>query len=71
MVKENFAEGYDIFTGDVDDTHPSNQNYGEIHTGDEWIPARNRYCRSPNDMPIAIIIFGVLFIKFELSKNIK
>jgi hypothetical protein len=58
MAKENFAEGYDIFTGDADDTHPSNQNYGEIHTGDEWIPARNRYCRSPNDMPIAIIIFG-------------
>ena len=27
MRKENFAEGYDIFTGDVDENHPSNQNY--------------------------------------------
>ena len=58
MMKENFAEGYNIFTGDVDDNHPSNRNYGEIHTGDEWIPARDRYCQSPNDMPIGIVIFG-------------
>jgi hypothetical protein len=39
MKKENFAEGYDIFNGDVEDTHSSNKYYGEIHTGDEWIPA--------------------------------
>ena len=58
MIKENFAEGYDIFTGDVDDNHPSNRNYGEIHTGDEWIPARDRYCQYTNDMPIGIVIFG-------------
>ncbi len=59
MRKENFAEGCDIFTGEeIDENHPSNQNYGEIHTGDEWIPARNNYCQSPNDMPIGIVIFG-------------
>jgi hypothetical protein len=58
MRKENFAKDYDIFTGDVDENHPSSQNYGEIHTGDEWIPARDRYCQSPNDMPIGIVIFG-------------
>ena len=32
MMKENIAEGYDIFTGDVDEDHESNRKYGEIHT---------------------------------------
>ena len=62
MNKENIAEGYDIFTGDVDENHKSNRKYGEIHTGDEWIPARDRYCRPhdnfTNDMPAGIVIFG-------------
>jgi hypothetical protein len=62
MNKENIAEGYDIFTGDVDENHKSNRKYGEIHTGDEWIPARDRYCRPhdnfTNDMPVGIVIFG-------------
>ena len=62
MMKENIAEGYDIFTGDVDEDHESNQKYGEIHTGDEWIPARDHYCKSdhnlPNGMPVALVIFG-------------
>ena len=44
MKKENIADGYDIFTGDVDENHECNQIYGEIHTGDEWIPARDHYC---------------------------
>ena len=35
MREENFAEGYDIFTGEIDDNHPSNLNYVEIHTGNE------------------------------------
>ncbi len=48
MNQENIADGYYIFTGDVDENHKSNHNYGEIHTGDEWIPARDRYCR-PHD----------------------
>ena len=62
MNQENIADGYDIFTGDVDENHESNRNYGEIHTGDEWIPARDRYCRPQdnftNDMPVGIVIFG-------------
>ena len=36
MKDENLAPGYDIFTGDVDENHTHNQNYGEIHTGDAW-----------------------------------
>ena len=62
MKKENFAEGYDIFSGDVDIHHLANKLYGEIHTGDEWLPARNKFCRPhdnfTNDMPIALVIFG-------------
>ena len=62
MNKSNFAEGYDIFSGDVDPNHESNQKYSEVHTGDEWLPARDRFCSPPdlthNDMPIALIIFG-------------
>ena len=59
MKEENFADGYDIFTGDVDKNHPSNKYYGEIHTGDEWIPARDTYCRQDSiDMPVSIVIFG-------------
>lgn len=59
MKTENFAVGYDIFTGDVDENHPSNKYYGEIHTGDEWIPARDKYCCSnSDDMPVSIVIFG-------------
>ena len=34
MKNNNLPPGYDIFTGDVDDNHPHNQNYREIHTGD-------------------------------------
>ena len=41
MDKNNFAEGYNIFNGDVDANHPSNSKYGEVHTGDAWLPARN------------------------------
>ena len=58
MKKENIAKGYDIFTGDVDDNHSENKVYGEIHTGDEWIPARDRYCRphdaSTKNMPVGL-----------------
>ena len=62
MNNANIAEGYDIFSGDVDPNNPSNQKYSEAHTGDEWLPARDRFCSSPddthNDMPVALIIFG-------------
>jgi hypothetical protein len=61
MKKENIAVGYDIFTGNVNDNHESNKQNGEIHTGDEWIPAWDRNCRPhdtfTNDMPIGMVIF--------------
>ena len=34
MQKINIAEGYDIFTGLVDEQHPGNQRYEEVHSGD-------------------------------------
>ncbi len=43
MVDTNFAEGYNVLTGGVDANNPSNDMYGEVHTGDAWIPARDRY----------------------------
>ena len=62
MKNENFADGYDIFTRNVDTSHPANETYGAIHTGDEWIHARNRYCQPHDhhtkDMPAAFIIFA-------------
>jgi hypothetical protein len=41
MTDSSFAEGFNILTGDVDKNHPSNSKYGEVHTGDAWLPARN------------------------------
>ena len=57
MQPENYADQYDIFTGK--DTGP-NLHYGEIHTGDDWEPARKHFCGDdhPNNMPIALIVFG-------------
>jgi hypothetical protein len=62
MNESNIVVGYDIFTGNVDETLPENQCYGEIHMGNQWLPARDRYCSNNgemvNEMPIAMIIFG-------------
>ncbi len=33
MAESNFAKGYNVLTGDVDMVNPSNQKYGEVHTG--------------------------------------
>ena len=62
MNESNFAEGYDVLTGKVDRNNPHNSKYGEVHMGDAWEPAKNRYCH-PNDtglpsMPVALIVFG-------------
>ena len=57
MNEENFAEGYIVLTGEVDD-HPANKKYGEVHTGDAWLPARDRYCQNKTDMPVGLIVFG-------------
>ena len=33
LIKDtNIAEGYYVFTGEVDDNHHHNDNYGEVHT---------------------------------------
>ncbi len=42
MNEKNFAEGYNVLTGGVDN-HPANNKYGEVHTGDAWLPARDWY----------------------------
>jgi len=56
MRQENFAEGYDVFTGkgtQLEDV------YGEIHTGDAWEPAQQRFCGDdPCHMPVALVVFG-------------
>ena len=59
MRTENFAPGLDIFTGDVDDNCDANNYFGEIHTGDAWLPAKNRICGSTGlYMPFGIVVFG-------------
>jgi hypothetical protein len=40
------------------DNYPANNKYGEVHTGDEWLPARDRYCQNKTDMPVGLIVFG-------------
>jgi hypothetical protein len=51
MNKKNFAEGYNMLTGEVD-SHPANNKYGEVHTGDAWLPAWDRYCQNKTDIPV-------------------
>jgi hypothetical protein len=60
MVDTNVAEGYNVLAGGVDANNPSNDMYGEEHTGDAWIPARDRYCSNPQGptMPVGIIVYG-------------
>jgi hypothetical protein len=57
MKESNFAEGYNVLTGEILNDHPENKKYSEIHTGDAWSPARNRYCQNAMDMPVALIVF--------------
>jgi hypothetical protein len=60
MVDTNFAEGYNVLTGGVDINNPSNDKYGEVHTGDAWILTRDRYCSNPQGptMPVGLTVFG-------------
>ena len=59
MKEENFAPGYDIYTGEVDVQHPHNQNYREVHTGDAWKGVRDHCCGTEKEyMHIALIVFG-------------
>jgi hypothetical protein len=57
MNEQNFAEGYNVLTGKIDN-HPANNKHGEVHTGDAWLPARDRYCQNKTDMPVGLIVFG-------------
>ena len=41
MQESNFAPGYNVFTGNVDENHDENKRYSEIHTGNAWLPARD------------------------------
>jgi hypothetical protein len=58
MDKSNIAEGYNVFTGDVDDKHTANKQYGEIHTSHAWLPAYDRFCTpkddNNNNMPVGL-----------------
>jgi hypothetical protein len=60
MTDMNFAEGYNVLTGEVDINNPCNSKYREVYTGDAWLPARNRYCLLAErpTMPVALIVFG-------------
>jgi hypothetical protein len=58
MNTTNFAEGYNVLTGDVSVDHPSNHKYGEVHTGDSWLQAKNFYCKEKGTMPVGLIVFG-------------
>jgi hypothetical protein len=46
-----------VLTGEVDN-HPANNKNGEVHPGDAWLPARDRYCQNKTDMPVGLILFG-------------
>jgi hypothetical protein len=56
MNKKNFAKGYNVLTGEVDN-HPANNNFGEVHTGNAWILAKDRYCQNKTDTPVGLIVF--------------
>jgi hypothetical protein len=50
MNETNFAEGYNVLTGDVSLNHPSNQRYGGVHTDDSWIKAKKSHCKEKDSM---------------------
>jgi hypothetical protein len=60
VTDSNFAKGYNVLTGEIDMNNPCNLKYGKVHTGDAWLPARNRYSTvtKQQTMPVALIVFG-------------
>jgi hypothetical protein len=60
LLNTNFMEGYNVLPGDVDINNPCNQKYGKVHTGDAWLPARDRFCANPHGptMPVGLIVYG-------------
>jgi hypothetical protein len=59
MQPKNIAHGYDLFTGKCEANNTDDQ-YGKIHTGDAWEPARQQFCHDDNpiNMPIVLVIFA-------------
>ena len=56
MSIENFAEGLNVLTGKPEGV---NNELGEIHTGDAWKPACQRFCGDvPHNMSIALVVFA-------------
>ena len=56
MSEENIAQGYDLFSGKLT---KNSTHYGEVHTGDAWEPACQRYCGDVKEnMPLALIFFA-------------
>jgi hypothetical protein len=51
----------DVFTGSVDENHDENKRYSEIHTGNAWLPARDKVCNLNDyrdNIPVGLIVFG-------------
>ncbi len=58
ICDENFANGLDIFTGIVCGNCEPNNCYGEIHTGNAWNSAREKFCGNDGKyMPFGMVIF--------------
>jgi hypothetical protein len=58
MQPDNFAQGLDMFTGHVDAQCDLNSLYGEIHTGNAWETAVQRFCGSEGKyMPFGMVVF--------------
>ena len=53
---DNFAKGLNVLTGKPEGV---NSDLGEIHTGDAWEPARERFCGNvPHNMPVALVMIA-------------
>ena len=65
MKESNFAEGYNVLTGEVLNDHPENKKYSEIHTGDAWCPAS--YKRLPMGIAGSPDIFQAEMMKLMES----
>ncbi len=55
MKKSNFIENFDIFTGESTIIGP--RVCGDLHTNDDYVTAKQRFCRSQNNFPLPIIMF--------------
>ena len=59
MKPKNIAHSYNLFIGKCVGNN-TDDRYEEIHTGDAWEPAQQRFCGNDNpiNMPIAFVIFA-------------